>query len=346
MRTHRVTSFAALAASALILSACGNGADNGNDDGGNAENGGTETAEQSTLRFAHLGPEHGPYHQTLLEMGEELEERTEGRVTIDIYPDGQLGGELELIEQIESASIDGAALTAGSISSVVPVIGGMELPYLFNDQDHAREAVDGEVGEFIAEEMAAADLVALGFWEMGYKQLTNSVRPIQSAEDAAGVSIRVLENPILIDTYSALGMDPTPLPWPETYTSLQQGVVEGFEGPYESFLNGALYEVQDYSSEVGMIYGGVVLTLSQESLDSLSEEDQQILLEIGEEYAQVQRTKSEEFLADAKEEIIDNGVEVIEAEDLDVDSFREAVEPVRDGADEYADLVELADATR
>lgn len=345
MRAHRITSLAALAASALILSACGNGDDNGNGNDG-ADDNGAEAAEQTTLRFAHLGPEHGPYHQTLVEMGEELAERTEGRVVIDIYPDGQLGGELELIEQIESGSIDGAALTAGSLSSVVPVIGGMELPYLFEDQDHAREAVDGEVGEFISEEMTAVDLVALGFWEMGYKQLTNSVRPIQSAEDAAGVSIRVLENPILIDTYSALGMDPTPLPWPETYTSLQQGVVEGFEGPYESFLNGALYEVQDYSSEVGMIYGGVVLTLGQGALDSLSEDDQQILLEIGEEYAQVQRTKSEEFLAGAKEEIIDNGVEVLETDDLDLDSFREAVEPVRDGADEYAELVELADATR
>lgn len=345
MRAHRTTSIAALTASVLILSACGNGGDNSGN-GGADNNGGADSGEQVTLSFAHLGPEHGPYHQTLLEMGEELVERTEGRVVIDIYPDGQLGGESELIEQIESASIDGAALTAGSLSSVVPVIGGMELPYLFDDQDHAREAVDGEVGQFIAEEMAAVDLVALGFWEMGYKQLTNSVRPIQSVEDASGVSIRVLENPILIDTYSALGMDPTPLPWPETYTSLQQGVVEGFEGPYESFLNGALYEVQDYSSEVGMIYGGVVLTLGQESLDSLSEEDRQTLLEIGEEYAQVQRTKSEEFLAAAKEEIIDNGVEVLEADELDLGSFREAVESVRDGADQYAELVELADATR
>lgn len=338
MRAHRISVLAGLAGATLILSGCGNGAD--------AESGGEDTAETTTLRIAHLAIEEGAYEDALQAMNEELAERTDGRVEIETYPNGQLGGELEMIEQIQSGSIEGAALTAGSLSSVVPVIGGMELPYLFEDQDHARRAVDGEVGEFLSEQLAESGLVALGFWEMGYKNITNSVRPIASAEDAEGLQIRVLENPILIDTYSALGMDPTPLPWTETYTALQQGVVDAYEGPYEAMVSGGIHEVQDYVSEVQMIYGGVVLTLSQEALEGLSEEDQQTLLEIGAEFAPEQRSYNEQYLASFKEEAVEYGVEVLEAEDIDLDSFRAAVEHLREDMDEYSELVELADATR
>lgn len=338
MRAHRATALTALAVGSLILSACGNGADGDGGEGG--------AGAETTLRIAHLAIEEGAYEDALQAMNEELVERTDGRVEIDTYPNGQLGGELEMIEQVQSGSIEGAVLTAGSLSSVVPVVGGMELPYLFDDQDHARRAADGEVGELLSEELEAEGLVALGFWEMGYKNITNSVRPIQSAEDAQGLQIRVLENPILIDTYSALGMDPTPLPWTETYTALQQGVVDGYEGPYEAMVSGGIHEVQDYISEVEMIYGAVVLTLSVEALESLSEEDRQVLLDIGREFAPEQRSFNEQYLESFKDEAVDYGVEVLESDELDLDSFRSAVEHLHEEMAEYSELVDLADASR
>lgn len=337
MRAHHLSAAAALAAGALILTACGNGSES------EAAGGSDET---TTLRIAHVGYEDSAYEYTLQAMNDELIERTDGRVEISTYPNGQLGGELEMIEQIQSESIEGAVVTAGALSSVVPVMGGMEIPYLFDDPDHARDAIDGEVGEFLSEEIASNDLTALAFWEMGYKNITNSAHPIENADDADGLQIRVLENPILIDTYSALGMDPTPLPWPETYTALQQGVVDGYEGPYEAMVSGALHEVQDHISEVQMIYGGVVLTFNQDALDALSEEDQQTLMDVSKEYTSEQRDYIDESNERWKQEALDYGVEIVETDDLDLESFRDAVKHVREDTDEYAELVELVDATR
>lgn len=316
----------------LFLSSCGAGGDE------------VEQTEM-TLRIAHVGvAEDNSYESTLRQMNEALVEATEGRISIETYGEGQLGGELEMIEQIGSGNIEGAVLTAGSLSSVAPVVGGMELPYLFKDGEHAQRAVDGAVGDFLTDELAAEGLVPLGFWEMGYKNITNSVRPIQSLDDAAGLQIRVLENPLLVDTYSALGMDPTPLPWGETYTALQQGLVDAYEGPYEPFIDGALYEVQEYASEVQMIYGSLMLILSQEALEGLSEEDQQALLEIGEEYSHVQRETAHRIYTEGREAARENGVEVLEADELDLVSFREAVAHIRDEAAQYSDLVEVVDS--
>lgn len=302
--------------------------------------------DTTVLRIGHMAIEDSSYENTLQAMSDELEESTEGRVTIETYPNAQLGGELEHIEQIQSRAIEGAVLTTGSLSSMIPEFGAMSLPYLFDGPEHARDALAGELGEHLNGLMPDAGLVGISFWEMGYKNVTNSSHPITTASDMEGLQIRVLEDQILLDIYSALGAEPTPLPWTETYTALQQGVVDGYEGPYEAMVSAGLHEVQPYITELEMIYGGVVLTLGQDVLDGLSEEDQQAVRDVGAEWSEDQRELNQENLDRFKQEALDYGVEIVELEDVDQDSFREATAPVIENATEFEEIVELADAAR
>lgn len=335
MLFRRTSLLAGLTSAALLLVSCGNGGD-------------VEAAEGETvtLRIGFQAPPESSSGETLEAMNEAIVEATDGRVELELYPNGELGGEVEILEQVQSGSVEGAVIIAGTLSTVAPAIGGVDLPYLFDGLEHARAAMDGEVGDFISEELSAAGLVAWAFWDIGYKNLTNSVRPIQNAQDAQGISLRALENSVLVETYSALGMDPTPLPWPETYTALQQGVVDGYEGTYEGMVSGGIHEVQPYVSEIEMIYSGVVLLLGEEALEGLSEEDRETVLAIGEEYAPQQRASNDEYNDYWKQEAIDYGIEIVERDDVDIDSFREATESVREDMTEYAELLELADATR
>lgn len=337
MRFFRTYVLALVAGTSLILAGCGN-------DAGSGANGGD--GETTTLRVGFQAPMESSSGETLEAMHEAIKEQTDGRVELELYPSGELGGEVEVLEQVQTGSVEGAVIITGTLSTVAPVLGGIDLPYLFDDLEHARASMDGELGAFIAETLAEESLLAWGMWDIGYKNLTNSVRPIQSAEDTDGISLRTLENSVLVETYSALGMDPTPLPWPETYTALQQGVVDGYEGTYEGMVSGGIHEVQPYVSEVGMIYSGVVLLLSEEALEGLSDEDRETVLAVGEEHAPQQRASNDEYNEYWKQEAIDYGIEIVEADEVDIDSFREATESVREDLDRYSELLELADASR
>lgn len=313
----------------LLLAACGGAGSNGNSD-------------TTTLRIGHISHNEGDYELTLQALDDALQEATDGRVEIETYPDGQLGGDVEMLEQVQSGNTEGGVLNSGAVASVVPAIGALELPYLFDNLDHARASIDGAVGELLTEEAAEEDLVLLGIWEVGFKNITNNVRPIQSAEDAAGIHLRVIENPIAISTYTALDMQTTPLPYPEVYTALQQGLVDGFEGPYNSFISGGLEEVQDYVSEVQMVYSTAAFVISQDAFDSLTEDDQQTLRDLSAEHVAVQREHSVERMARDRQATVDAGVEILETEDLDIESFRDATETVRE--EEGAQFQDIMDA--
>lgn len=337
MRFSRTHALALAAGASMILAGCGNDADSG----GNGEDG-----ETITLRIGFQAPMESSSGETLESMHEAIVEQTDGRVELELYPSGELGGEIEVLEQVQTGSVEGAVIIAGTLSTVAPAVGGVELPYLFDDLDHARAAMDGELGDFIADELSDSGLTVWGRWDIGYKNLTNSVRPIEESDDAEGISLRTLENSVLLEAYSALGMDPVPLPWPETYTALQQGVVDGYEGTYEGMVSGGIHEVQPYISEIEMIYSTVILLLSEEALDGLSEEDREVVLAVGEDYGPQQRAANDEYNDYWKQEALEYGIEIIERDDVDIQSFRQGTESVRQNMGEYAELLELAEASR
>lgn len=299
--------------------------------------------EPRTLSLGHVAGVNAPYELASQGLAGAVSDATDGLITIETFPSAQLGGERDMVEQVQLGSLDMVVTSTGAVSAFVPELGGLELPYLFSTPEEAHAALDGELGAYFNDKIEAAGFINLGYWEFGFKNVTNSQRPIAEPADLAGLTMRVLENPILVDTYRALGADPTPIPFPETYAALQQGVVDGFEGPYINFVDGKLYEVQKFVSEIRINYGAVVLLINKELFESFTSEQQEAIRAAGAEWTLEQRRINAETAAEFKAFVeTETEIEIIEFDDLDIDAFRDATASVYDAHPEYAEMIRIA----
>ena len=215
----------------FVLTACGG---NG---GQPASGSGTETGktngsdsnggEKITLSFGHLGAPGNVPDLIANDFAEEVAKRTDGRLEIELYGNAQLGGELEMAEQVNMGTLDLALLTIGVYSNFVPELGVMDLPFLFKDEAHARSIMDGEIGQELANKMVEAGFKPLAFLDYGFGQLATADQSVRTPEEMQGMQVRVLESEVNQATLAALGADVVPIAYPELYTSLQMGVVDG-----------------------------------------------------------------------------------------------------------------------
>lgn len=308
-----------------------------------AEPNGAGDSEGEEWAIGHVGGSDAPYELAAQGFVQAVAEGTDGAVKINTFPSGQLGGERDMAEQVQLGSLEMVITSTGAVSAFVPELGGLELPFLFEGPEEAWGALDGALGDYLNAKLKEAGFVNLGYWEFGFKNITNSARPIEQPSDMNGLTMRVLENSVLIDTYRAMGADPTPIPFPETYTALQQGVADGFEGPYINFVDGNLYEVQSYLSEVRINYGAVVVLVNKALFDGLDSSTQDTLRAAGAQWTAEQRRINGEKATEYKTLVVeDGGVEIIEFDDLNIDAFRDATASVYDGHPEFAEVVRLA----
>lgn len=299
------------------------------------------------LKVGHIAPEEHSYAKGFNQFAEAVEKETGGKVKFEIYGNGQLGGEREIIEQVQLGSLDMTVVTAGPVGNFVEEFSVLEMPFLFRDLDHVYKTLDGELGQSLMAELEKAGFKALGIWENGMRHLTNDQKPIRSPEDLKGMKMRTVENDVYVETYKALGADPTPIAFPEVYTSLQQKVVDGLDSSYGVFHSTKLYEVQKHLSEVGIYYAAAPLLMNKDKFESLPEDVQQVLVEKGREFAKVQRQINQEMEKEQKEDFIRKGGKVVEAEDLDLEAFRKAVQPVYEKyGNRFGDMIERIEAVK
>lgn len=320
------------------------GGNNDTPDAGNGDNGATETTVLAA--GTSLDPTH-PYNRGLVYFGELIYERTEGRYSVQVFHSAQLGSEREVIEGIQMGTVD---LT---VVSTAPIIGFSEafmvadLPFLFTDHAHAHRVLDGEIGQRMLDRlMADASIKGLAIWENGFRNITNSVRPINVPADLAGLTIRTMENAIHMDSFSQVGADPVPMAFGELFTALQQGTVAGQENPLPVIYTSRFYEVQDYLALTGHFYAPAPLLMSVSAWNSLSAEDQGIFQQAANEARDVQR----QMLAEMERELIVQleaaGVQITRPA---IEPFQEAMAPVyeawadRVGRDLIEQIRQLAD---
>jgi len=309
--------------------------------GGDSETSAGSDGESVTLRLGHLGVPGDVYDLATIGFAEEVEERTDGRVTIELYGNAQLGGDREVMEQIQQGTLEMGLVSNGPVANFVPELGVLDLPFLFRDKEHFRSVLDGEIGDELANHVLDTGMRNLGYWEYGTVNINNNIQPIQHPDDMSGLSIRVQESEIILDTYKALGADPTTMAFPEVYTSLQQGVIDGSDGPYLSFTASNFYEVQNYLSEVAMFHRAAFLLINEDVYQSLSEEDQNILTELAIKHTKIQRDLSDEMELEYKQTVIDNGVEILESNEIDRDAFEDRVSKVYEKYEsDFGDIVE------
>lgn len=337
----------------LVIVGCSSSGSGGSSSPANTpqENGTEEqpsaNGEVITLQLGHSSIPDLPFDIGAKAFKEEVEKASEGRIIIEIYDSGQLGTERDMIEQVQYGTLDLYSASAAPLINFVPEIGVIDMPFIFTSYDEVWTALDGEVGAMLAEKIEEAGFKLLGFWDEGFKNITNSQKEIRTVEDLKGLKIRTQENQVMVDTYKALGADPTPMAWGEIYTAIQQGVIDGYEGSYTPIVDGKLYEVQKYLTEARVNYAGAVHLMNKDKFESLDPDLQQIIVQAAEHAAQIQRKASEEQMDEFKQVVIDNGLEIIEFEELDLAPFREMVQPIYEQyGPQYSELIEKIEALR
>ncbi len=293
--------------------------------GGQGESGQDAEEETITIRFAGNMP--ATHHNSLaMEVfAEEVEKQSNGRVEVDTYPAMQLGGAGENVDMVKSGTLFMCYVGAAYVTGYVPEIGVTGLPFLFKSREKVQEIlVNGQLGqELLSGPMSDAGLKGLGFWDLGSRNITNNVRPIEEPEDLKGIKIRLQPADVMLATFRALGANPVAMDIKEVYTAMKQGVIDAHENPFSFIKQHRFYEVQDYLSVTGHFYDTMVVFANQERYEALPDDIKEI---IGN--AMVKATKYDWEKAGVEDqeafEFLKENMQVNELDGDQINQFREA----------------------
>lgn len=279
-----------------------------------------------TLRFAHVVKPTEIQGVVADAFAKEVAQRTQGEVRVAVYPSSQLGGERDIIEGLKIGTIDFFTGGIGIADILYPPIDLLGLPYLFRDEAHYRRAVAGAPGRKLLSGFDAVGLKGLGLYSGGFRHVLNSKRPVNTLADLRGLKLRLREIAIEIETFKALGAVPVPIPWPEVYTSVQTGVVDGLEHSLFYILSAKLYEVAKYVSLTAHVHGGKGLLMSMKKFTSLSAEHQRAIVDSAEAVIPVGNNFVDQMVEEAQRELPKRGAVINTVSDLK--PFKQAVIPV------------------
>jgi tripartite ATP-independent transporter DctP family solute receptor len=275
------------------------------------------------LRFSHTVPETDSQHKAALEFSRRVKERTQGGVEIQVFANNQLGNDVSLVTGVRSGTIDIGATGNPFVTGLAPKLNALDLPYQFNDAQHAYRVLDGAVGRSLLEELSAHQIKGLAFWEIGFRSLSNNKRPINGADDIKGLKIRTTPNPSHLKAFQLLGANPQPMPFAEVFGALESGAVDGQENPPTLLLSAKMFEVQKYLSLTRHAYTPLVVLMNKAKFDSLKPAYQKVMLEEALTAASFQRKLNADTEKDAIAQLRAKGMQVNETPD--VESIRKVV---------------------
>ncbi|HEY6630654.1 MAG TPA: TRAP transporter substrate-binding protein [Rhizobiaceae bacterium] len=256
-------------------------------------------------------------------------ELTEGRQSVAVFPNSELGQAPEMVNQAQSGINFGVFVSSAFFNSQVPEIGVANMPFVFSDRDEAFALFDGPFGEQLKPLFEEKGLVVLGFMELGFRNITNSVRPISTPEDLQGLKIRLQNNPVHIATFNQLGASPTSIDASEMFAALSQGVVDGQENPYAVINSFRLYDAkQKYLTDTGHFFDVLVFAASKSVLDAMSPEDRAAIIEAGRLATLEQRRYAASDEAENLATVLSHGVEMVTLTPEQREAFRTATASV------------------
>ncbi|MBP1933368.1 TRAP transporter substrate-binding protein [Ammoniphilus resinae] len=301
-----------------------------NNSSGGEKSGGSSSIEEVTIAVAHATPdsETSHYHAFATKFKELVEKNTDGKVKIEIHPNGELGGEREAVEAVQIGTLDATITSSGPVGNFAPLSNAFDFPFLFRDKAHAYKVLDGELGAEVSKQLESVGIVNLAWAENGFRNITNNKRPIKKPEDLQGLKIRTMENKVHLDSFKEFGAAPTPMAITEVFTSMQQGVVDGEENPLSVIVPQKFYEVQKYMTLSGHFYSPALFVINKSKFDGFSPELQKILIDA----ATASRDYEREFIANLEDKYIqtakDSGMEILTASEYDQAAFQKASEPI------------------
>ncbi|PLS21078.1 TRAP transporter substrate-binding protein [Neptunicoccus cionae] len=269
---------------------------------------------QTTIKLGHFGPGPDPFSQSIETFAERVSELSDGRLAVKVFPAGQLGNEKQQISALQGGLQEMLVTSTTNLSNMNPKFKLLDLPFVFTSYSDADAVTLGPVGEEIVAGLETNGLRGLALWENGFRAFTNSQRAVDSLEDFDGLKVRVIGAPVFIDTFTALGANPVPMPFPELYSAMETGTVDAQDNPALAVQSLKFYEVQDHYTATNHIYGAMIPLVSERFFKRLSDEDRAALSQAAREFGVEQRQILRRADADAVELLIsEGGMEAVRA---------------------------------
>ena len=262
--------------------------------------------------------------------GELLEQKSGGKMKAKAFGGGSLGGDAQVISSLQGGVVEMTLVSPGLLTGLIKEFSVFDLPFMFTSYREVDAVMDGPVGTRLLDMLKEKGLIGLGYWDHGFRNITSAKRPINKMEDISGLKVRVIQIPIFIDTFSALGANPVPLPFPELYTALETGTVDGQENPFASIETSKFYEVQKYAATTGHVYNPLVAIFSKKVWDRLSEDERRIVQEAATEAGLYERKVSREANEKSMQTLRAEGMQITELSSEEIDRMRQKVKPVTD----------------
>ncbi len=303
-----------------------------------------------TLRYATSLAEDSAYYKGAVALKDAVEQKSNGCIKMQIFANAALGTDQDMVEGMQMGSIDMASPSTGATGSVVPEATILDLPYLFDDYKHVYAVMDGPIGsQDIYRMYDGAGFHPLGYWEIGFRNLTTKSKPVQTPADIAGLKLRTLSSKIHQTAWSLVGAQPVAIDFTELYNALSTGVVDGQENPYNIILTGKLYEVQKYLSVTNHVYGVAPTSISDKTFARLSPELQKVLKEAVDVSTVAQRKAASGDVNAQLQQLKQFGMQVIENPDRE--AFRKTMAPAwKEYTDRYGqkgqDLIDRIRSTK
>lgn len=281
------------------------------------------TAADYTLKFGHLANEENIWNKAAERFKKVVEEESDGRIDVQIFPNEQLGTEMEVINSIQLGTAD-MTITGESLQNWAPKAAMMAVPYAFRDSEHLRKAVEGDIGKQIEQQIEEkAGLVPIAWFERGPRELTSN-QPIKKPSDLDGLRLRVPNVPLFVDTWQALGAKPTPMAFSEVFTSLQQGTIDGQENPLSLIESASFNEVQDYVNMTDHVRSWIYVVIGKNKLESMPEDLQEVVLDTAQQMQSYETKLFDEDQKRLRNALEEAGMEFVE---VDQKAFADEAEP-------------------
>lgn len=290
---------------------------------------GTAQAQDvKTIKFATQNPKGHPIVMGMEKFAEIVAAKSGGKLKVNLFPGGTLGSDQANVSAIQGGTLEMASMNSGILAAQVKEFAIYDFPFMFGSNAEVEAIVDGPFGKKLHERLAPRGLVGLSYFELGFRDITNSKRPINKVEDLAGLKLRVIPNPINVDWVKAVDANPTPLPFPEVYAAMEQKAVDGQENPVTVIAANKFFEVQKYLVLSHHQYNPQSVLISKKFWDNLAPDQRKIIGDAAAEATKFQRQQARAQVTTALDAMKKAGMQVTELPPAELDKMRDKMRAV------------------
>ncbi|MDD2882434.1 MAG: TRAP transporter substrate-binding protein [Rhodoferax sp.] len=289
---------------------------------------GMASAQEKVIKFANQNAKGHPIVLGMDRFAELVAAKSGGKMVVKVFAGGTLGSDQANVSSLQGGTLEMASMNSGIFASLAKEFAIYDFPFMFGNFKEADAVVDGPVGKKLHGMLDAKGIVGLAYYELGFRHITNSKRPILKVEDLEGLKLRVIPNPINVDWVKAMGANPTPLPFPELYAAMEQRAVDGQENPLPTINSAKMYEVQKNLVLTNHQYNPQSVVISKKFWDTLSASEKKIIQDAATESAKYEREQSRGLAASILDNLKKNGMQVTELSAPEMAKLRNKMTPV------------------